>query len=61
MREQHERMIDTEFREAVVDAAVAEAKIEVPASWCTRRRTRCGTRPGRRLAARASTRRATSR
>ena len=30
MREQHERMIDTEFREAVVDAAVAEAKIDVP-------------------------------
>jgi trigger factor len=30
MREQHERMIDTEFREAVVDAAVAEAQIEVP-------------------------------
>jgi trigger factor len=30
MREQQERMIDTEFREAVVDAAVAEAGIEVP-------------------------------
>jgi trigger factor len=30
MREQYERMIDTEFREAVVDAAVAEAQIEVP-------------------------------
>jgi trigger factor len=30
MREQQERMIDTEFREAVVDAAVAEAKIDVP-------------------------------
>jgi trigger factor len=30
MREQHERMIDTEFREAVVDAAVAEAQIDVP-------------------------------
>jgi trigger factor len=30
MREQQERMIDTEFREAVVDAAVAEATIEVP-------------------------------
>jgi trigger factor len=30
MREQHERMIDTEYREAVVDAAVAESKIEVP-------------------------------
>jgi trigger factor len=30
LREQQERMIDTEFREAVVDAAVAEAKIEVP-------------------------------
>jgi trigger factor len=29
-REQQERMIDTEFREAVVDAAVAEAKIDVP-------------------------------
>jgi trigger factor len=29
LREQQERMIDTEFREAVVDAAVAEAKIEV--------------------------------
>jgi trigger factor len=30
MREQQERMIDTEFREAVVDAAVAEATIDVP-------------------------------
>jgi trigger factor len=30
MRDQHERMIDTEFREAVVDAAVAEAQIDVP-------------------------------
>jgi trigger factor len=30
LREHQERMIDTEFREAVVDAAVAEAKIEVP-------------------------------
>jgi trigger factor len=30
LRSQQERMIDTEFREAVVDAAVAEATIEVP-------------------------------
>src|SRR5207237_6600848 len=30
MREQQDREIDTEFREAVVDAAVAEAEIEVP-------------------------------
>src|SRR3954470_6088168 len=30
MRDQHERMIDTEFREAVVDAAVAESEIDVP-------------------------------
>jgi trigger factor len=30
VREQQERMIDTEFREAVVDAAVAEAEIDVP-------------------------------
>jgi trigger factor len=30
LRTQQVRMIDTEFREAVVDAAVAEAKIEVP-------------------------------
>jgi trigger factor len=30
LREQQERMIDTEFREAVVDAAVAEATMEVP-------------------------------
>src|SRR3954468_9103150 len=30
LREQQERMIDTEFREAVVDAAVAEASIDVP-------------------------------
>src|SRR3954453_23341113 len=30
MREQHERMIDTEFREAVVDPAVADAEIDVP-------------------------------
>src|SRR5215212_2710994 len=29
-REQQERIIDTEFREAVVDAAVAEAEIDVP-------------------------------
>jgi trigger factor len=30
LREAQERMIDTEFREAVVDAAVAEADIDVP-------------------------------
>jgi trigger factor len=30
LREQQERMVETEFREAVVDAAVAEAKIDVP-------------------------------
>jgi trigger factor len=30
LRDQQERMIDTEFREAVVDAAVAEAEIDVP-------------------------------
>src|SRR5215212_5257578 len=30
LREQQERMIDTEFREAVVDAAVSEAEIDVP-------------------------------
>ena len=30
LRESQERMIDTEFREAVVDAAVAEADIDVP-------------------------------
>jgi trigger factor len=30
LRESQERMIDTEFREAVVDAAVAEAEIDVP-------------------------------
>jgi trigger factor len=30
LREQQERMIDTEFREAVVDAAAAEAGIDVP-------------------------------
>src|SRR3954467_3210653 len=30
LREQEDRMIDTEFREAVVDAAVAEAEIDVP-------------------------------
>src|SRR4051812_43372921 len=30
IRESQERMIDTEFREAVVDAAVAEAEIDVP-------------------------------
>jgi trigger factor len=30
LREQQERMVDTEFREAVVDAAVAEAKVDVP-------------------------------
>src|SRR3954452_6860212 len=30
LREQEDRTIDTEFREAVVDAAVAEAEIDVP-------------------------------
>src|SRR4051794_31448982 len=30
LREAQEKMIDTEFREAVVDAAVAEAQIDVP-------------------------------
>src|SRR4051794_2266050 len=30
LRESQEKMIDTEFREAVVDAAVAEAQIDVP-------------------------------
>ena len=30
LRDSQERMIDTEFREAVVDAAVAEAEIDVP-------------------------------
>src|SRR3954452_25195998 len=51
MREQHERMIDTEFREAVVDAAVAEAKIEVPAELIHAKAHEMWHQTGRRLAA----------
>jgi trigger factor len=51
MREQHERMIDTEFREAVVDAAVAEAQIEVPAELVHAKAHEMWHQTGRRLAA----------
>src|SRR3954464_2750748 len=51
MREQHERMIDTEFREAVVDAAVAEAQIEVPHDLVHAKAHEMWHQTGRRLAA----------
>src|SRR3954447_19052592 len=51
MREQHERMIDTEFREAVVDAAVAEAQIDVPAELVHAKAHEMWHQTGRRLAA----------
>lgn len=51
MREQHERMIDTEFREAVVDAAVAEAQIDVPHDLVHSKAHEMWHQTGRRLAA----------
>jgi trigger factor len=51
MREQHERMIDTEFREAVVDAAVAEAQIDVPHDLVHAKAHEMWHQTGRRLAA----------
>jgi trigger factor len=51
MGEQHERMIDTEFREAVVDAAVAEAKIDVPSELVHSKAHEMWHQTGRRLAA----------
>jgi trigger factor len=51
MREQQERMIDTEFREAVVDAAVAEAQIEVPHDLVHSKAHEMWHQTGRRLAA----------
>jgi trigger factor len=51
MREQHERMIDTEFREAVVDAAAAEAKIDVPADLVHSKAHEMWHQTSRRLAA----------
>src|SRR3954466_9151952 len=51
MREQHERMIDTEFREAVVDAAVAEATIDVPAELVHAKAHEMWHQTARRLAA----------
>ncbi|MEA2412518.1 MAG: trigger factor [Thermoleophilaceae bacterium] len=51
MREQHERMIDTEFREAVVDAAVAEAQIDVPHDLIHSKAHEMWHQTGRRLAA----------
>jgi trigger factor len=51
MREQQERMIDTEFREAVVDAAVAEAKIDVPGELVHAKAHEMWHQTGRRLAA----------
>src|SRR3954447_6776478 len=50
MREQQERMIDTEFREAVVDAAVAEAQIDVPAELVHAKAHEMWHQTGRRLA-----------
>jgi trigger factor len=51
MRDQHERMIDTEFREAVVDAAVAEAQIDVPHDLVHSKAHEMWHQTGRRLAA----------
>jgi trigger factor len=51
LREQQERMIDTEFREAVVDAAVAEAKIDVPDELVHSKAHEMWHQTGRRLAA----------
>jgi trigger factor len=51
IREQQERMIDTEFREAVVDAAAAEAKIEVPAELVHSKAHEMWHQTSRRLAA----------
>jgi trigger factor len=51
MREQQERMIDTEFREAVVDAAVAEAQIDVPGELVHAKAHEMWHQTGRRLAA----------
>jgi len=51
LREQQERMIDTEFREAAVDAAVAEAKVEVPAELVHAKAHEMWHQTARRLAA----------
>ncbi|MEA2441037.1 MAG: trigger factor [Thermoleophilaceae bacterium] len=51
LREQHERMIDTEFREAVVDAAVAEATVDVPDELVHSKAHEMWHQTGRRLAA----------
>jgi trigger factor len=51
LREQQERAIDTEFREAVVDAAVAEAKIDVPEELVHSKAHEMWHQTGRRLAA----------
>src|SRR4051812_41673394 len=51
LREQQERMIDTEFREAAVDAAVAEAKVEVPAELVHSKAHEMWHQTARRLAA----------
>src|SRR4051812_35180678 len=51
LREQQERMIDTEFREAAVDAAVAEAKVDVPAELVHAKAHEMWHQTARRLAA----------
>src|SRR3954470_15455377 len=51
LRESQEKMIDTEFREAVVDAAVAEAQIEVPHDLVHAKAHEMWHQTGRRLAA----------
>jgi trigger factor len=51
LREQQERMIDTEYREAVVDAAVAGATIDVPAELVHSKAHEMWHQTGRRLAA----------
>ena len=59
--EAEERRIDAEFRETVLDAAVANATIDVPERSRTPGRASCGTRWSTRSATRASRRRCTFR
>ncbi|MDX6397363.1 MAG: trigger factor [Gaiellaceae bacterium] len=51
LKEQQERAIDTEFREAVVDAAVAEAEIDVPEELVNAKAHEMWHQTSRRLAA----------
>ena len=43
--EADEQAIEGEFRQAAVDAVVADARSRSRTSWCTPSRTRCGTAP----------------